>query len=393
MTTAGPPPPTIDPLVLAQALIRCPSVTPADAGALGTLEAAIRPLGFVCERMRFEEDGTAPVENLWAHLGDAAPNFCFAGHTDVVPTGDRALWSVDPFGAEIRDGRLWGRGASDMKAAIACFVAAVARFSARRGGRVPGSVSLLITGDEEGPSINGTRKVLRALAARGEGIDACIVGEPTNPHELGEMMKIGRRGSLNAAITVHGVQGHSAYPHLADNPITRLVRLLSVIEKTPLDQGSAHFPASTIAITSVDVGNPATNVIPATARARLNVRFNDRHSGESVAHWLAERCAEAGGRIDLQTEVSGESFLCPPGPLPDVVAAAVGAVIGREPEASTTGGTSDARFIKDACPVCEFGMVGETAHKVDENVLVADLERLTRVYEAVLDGFFAGAVT
>lgn len=390
MTTARPSPAPIDPLELARALIRCPSVTPHDAGALAVLEDALQPMGFVCERMRFEEAGTPAVDNLYARLGRSGPNVCFAGHTDVVPPGDRALWSVDPFAGEVRDGRLWGRGASDMKAAIACFAAAVSRFLAAEKGAGFGSISLLITGDEEGPSVNGTRKMLRALAERGEAIDACIVGEPTNPHTLGEMMKIGRRGSLNAAITVYGVQGHSAYPHLADNPIPRLLRLLTAIDGTPLDHGTDHFQPSTVAITSVDVGNPATNVIPARAAARLNVRFNDRHSGESVRRWLAERCDEAGGRVDLHCEVSGESFLCPPGPLTATVAAAVRSVTGREPEASTTGGTSDARFIKDVCLVCEFGMVGESAHKVDENVPLADIDALARIYEAVLDGVFAG---
>lgn len=378
----------LDPLELTRSLIRCPSVTPEDAGALAVLEAALRPLGFVCERMRFEEDGTAPVENLWARLGATAPNFCFAGHTDVVPPGDAALWSVDPFAAEVRDGRILGRGACDMKAAIACFAAAVSRFLARRGAPA-GSISLLITGDEEGVSINGTKKVLARLAERDETIDACVVGEPTNPIALGEMIKIGRRGSLNARISVDGVQGHSAYPNLADNPISRLVRLLALLEARPLDKGTEHFPPSTLVITSVDVGNPAANVIPARATARLNIRFNDLHSGDDVRSWLAARCAEVGGRIDVACEISGESFLTPPGQLTRVVAAAVRRVTGLEPKLSTTGGTSDARFIKDICPVCEFGMVGETAHKADENIAVADIEALTLVYEDILGGFFA----
>ena len=380
----------LDPLELARALIRCPSITPEDAGALAVIDQALRPLGFVCERMRFEEDGTAPVDNLWARLGTGAPNFCFAGHTDVVPPGDAALWSIDPFAGEVRDERLWGRGASDMKAAIACFVAAVSRFVARDG-VPPGSISLLITGDEEGVSINGTRKVLAQLVERGEGIDACLVGEPTNPAELGEMMKIGRRGSMNAWITVNGVQGHSAYPHLADNPISRLIRLLSLLESTPLDHGTAHFPPSSLVVTTVDVGNLATNVIPARATARLNIRFNDQHSGDDVCRWLAARCAEIGDGITLRYEISGEPFLTEPGPLTALIAGAVQRITGREPELSTTGGTSDARFIKDVSPACEFGMVGLTAHKVDENVPVADVEALTQVYEEVLRGFFAGS--
>jgi succinyl-diaminopimelate desuccinylase len=380
-----------DPIELSRALIRCPSITPADAGALDVLQRALEPLGFGCERLRFEEDGTAPVDNLYARLGAPPPNFCFAGHTDVVPPGDAAAWTVDPFAADIRDGRLFGRGASDMKAAIACFVAAAARFLDGRSGDGGGSLSLLITGDEEGPSINGTRKVLHRLAARGETLDACLVGEPTHPSALGEMIKIGRRGSLNAVLTVEGVQGHSAYPDLADNPIPRLVRMLAAIDATPLDHGTPHFQPSTVAITSVDVDNPTTNVIPARAKARLNVRFNDLHCGESIGAWLAARCAEVGGRFDLRSECSGEAFLCPPGPLSRIVAAAVRRVTGREPELSTTGGTSDARFIKDFCPVCEFGMPGETAHKVDENVAVADIEALTCIYQAVLEGFFVRA--
>ena len=382
----------IDPLELSRALIRCPSVTPADAGALDVLQAALEPLGFVCRRVTFDEDGSAPVDNLYARLGDRRPNVCFAGHSDVVPPGDRAGWSVDPFAAEIRDGRLYGRGAADMKAAIACFAAAASRLAAAGNVRPQGSISLLITGDEEGPSINGTIKMLGWLKAQGEALDACLVGEPTSPRLLGEMIKIGRRGSLNAVLTVEGVQGHSAYPDLADNPIPRLVRLLAAIDATPLDQGTAHFQPSTVAITSIDVGNPATNVIPARATARLNVRFNDLHSGDQVHAWLAARCAEAGGpRFDLQSVCSGEPFLCPPGPLSEVVSEAVSRVVGRTPELSTTGGTSDARFIKDVCPVCEFGMVGETAHKADENVALADLETLTRIYGEVLAGFFRRA--
>jgi len=378
----------IDPLDLARTLIRCPSVTPADAGALDALQAALEPLGFVCRRQRFEAPGTAPVDNLYARVGSEGPNFAFAGHTDVVPPGDRAAWTRDPFAAEVSDGRLWGRGAADMKSAIACFVAASARFLAETDGARRGCISLLITGDEEGPSVNGTVKMLPWLAAKGERIDACIVGEPTNPHELGQMIKIGRRGSLNARLTVNGVQGHSAYPHLADNPIPRLVRMLARIDAVALDQGTAAFQPSSIAFTSVDVGNPANNVIPARAEARLNVRFNDRHSGASIARWLHERCAEVEDRFTLSTECTAEPFLCPKGALIDVVAGAVRAEIGRDPELSTSGGTSDARFIKDICPVCEFGLVGETAHKVDENVSVADIEALTRVYLAVLRGWF-----
>ncbi|MBK8173997.1 MAG: succinyl-diaminopimelate desuccinylase [Rhodospirillales bacterium] len=381
----------VDPLELSRALIRCASVTPADAGALGILQDALEPLGFSCERMRFEQDGTPTIDNLYARRGRSGPNFCFAGHTDVVPPGDLAAWSVDPFAAEVRDGRLYGRGAADMKAAIACFVAAVSRCVVGHDGTL-GSISLLITGDEEGPAVNGTRKMLEWLNARGERIDACLVGEPTNPDAIGDMIKIGRRGSLNAEITVVGVQGHSAYPERADNPIPHLVRMLAAIDATPLDHGTPHFQPSTITFTSVDVGNPATNVIPARARARLNVRFNDSHTGKSVAEWLERQCAAVSDRFQLAWECSGEAFLCAEGLLSHVVAEAVRKASGREPDLSTTGGTSDARFIKAVCPVCEFGMVGDTAHKVDENVAVADIEALTRIYEQTLLLFFAESI-
>ncbi|MHB1205181.1 MAG: succinyl-diaminopimelate desuccinylase [Rhodospirillaceae bacterium] len=379
-------------LDLAQRLIRCASVTPKDSGALDVLQKALEGLGFRCERMMFEEAGADPVDNLYARLGTAPPNFCFAGHTDVVPVGDG--WTVDPFGAEVIDGALYGRGASDMKGAIAAFVDAVSRFLA--DGEPAGAISLLITGDEEGDAVNGTRKVLAALKARGEKLDACVVGEPTNPTKLGEMIKIGRRGSLTAKLTVHGTQGHSAYPHLADNPIPRLLAMLTAITAEPLDRGSDHFQPSTLAITTVDVGNPATNVIPGLARAGFNIRFNDHHSGKSLSDWLRATFDKVAGRsnYDLTIKVSGESFITPPGPLSTIVAGAVKATLGVTPELSTTGGTSDARFIKDACPVCEFGMVGQTMHKADERCAVADLENLSAIYLRVLQNYFsAGAMT
>ena len=381
-----------DPLALTQALIRCPSVTPRDAGALDVLEAALAPLGFRCRRLPFSEPGSDAVDNLYARLGDAAPNFCFAGHTDVVPVGDEADWSVPPFAAEVRDGRLYGRGAADMKSAIGAFVAACARYLAAHG-RPAGSISLLITGDEEGPAINGTRKVLQWLAENGEQLDACLVGEPTNPAALGEMIKIGRRGSLTGSLTVRGVQGHTAYPHLADNPVHRMVAMLGALTAQPLDDGSAHFQASTLQVSTVDVGNSATNVIPATATASFNIRFNDHHSGASLERWLRQTLDEVGGDYDLAVRVSGESFLTPPGDLSDRVAGAVQDVLGRAPELSTTGGTSDARFIKDYCPTAEFGLVGQTMHKVDENVAVDDIENLARIYEGVLVRTFAAGAT
>lgn len=380
----------IDPVALTQALIRCPSVTPAEAGALDLLERTLTGLGFRCWRLPFQAPDTARVDNLYARWGEGqGPAFAFAGHTDVVPVGDEAGWTSDPFAATIRDGKLIGRGAADMKAAIACFAAAAERFLARRGRDFPGRIALLITGDEEGPSVNGTKPMLGWLREQGERLDACLVGEPTNPEALGDMVKIGRRGSMSGWLTVHGVQGHSAYPHLADNPVHRLVRMLDAITREPLDEGTGHFQPSTLQVTSVDVGNPATNVIPAAAKAIFNIRFNDSHSSASLERWLKERFAAVGGRYDLRLHVSGESFLTPPGALSEIMVRAVAEVTGREPELSTTGGTSDARFIKDYCPVAEFGMVGRTMHKVDEEVALADIARLAAIYERILDGFFA----
>ncbi|MQP64185.1 succinyl-diaminopimelate desuccinylase [Niveispirillum sp. SYP-B3756] len=380
---------SIDPVALTQALIRCPSVTPADAGALGVLEGVLTEMGFTCTRLRFEEPGTDPVDNLYARLGSASPNFCFAGHTDVVPTGDRAGWTVDPFGAEIIDGKLFGRGTSDMKGAIACFVAATKLFLDRNGAP-NGSISLLITGDEEGPSINGTRKVLDWMREQGEVMDACLVGEPTNPKALGDMMKIGRRGSVTATLTAYGAQGHVAYPHLADNPLPRLTEALTLLAGSPLDEGTAHFQPSTLALTTIDVGNPASNVIPAKGTAKFNIRFNDLHTPDSLEAHIRDVLEEVGGAWDLKMQTSGVAFLTPPGPLVATVAGAVQAVTGKQPELSTSGGTSDARFIKDHCPVVEFGLVGATMHKVDEHVAVADLIQLTSIYDRVLVDFFAG---
>ena len=378
------------PLELARALIRCPSVTPEDAGALDVLEAALRELGFTCHRVLGEAPQSAPVDNLYARLGAAAPNFCFAGHTDVVPVGDRDGWREDPFGAEVRDGKLFGRGASDMKGAIAAFVAAAARFLAAHNGGWNGSISLLITGDEEGPAINGTRKLLDWLDARGEAIDVCLVGEPTNPERLGDMIKIGRRGSLNARLSVFGTQGHAAYPHLADNPLPRLIAMLSRLSAARLDDGSAHFQPSNIEITSIDVGNEASNVIPAKAEAAFNIRFNDSHSSESLTTWLHEQFAAVGGEYALDIHVTGEAFLTPPGDLSALISSAVEAVTGRVPELSTTGGTSDARFIKDHCAVAEFGLIGRTMHQTDEHIEVAALDSLADIYENILERYFTG---
>ena len=378
----------LDPVALTQALIRCPSVTPGEAGVLDTLGAELERLGFRCRRMPFTEPGTPDVDNLWARFGDGRPHFCFAGHTDVVPVGKRDAWRFDPFAGDERDGWVWGRGASDMKCAIAAFTAAAARFLAARGPSFGGSISLLITGDEEGPSINGTKKMLAALAEAGEVPDACIVGEPTNPKALGDMIKIGRRGSLNAYLTVHGTQGHVAYPHLADNPIHRLVRMLSALTSEPLDDGTAHFEPSTLQVATVDVGNPATNVIPAEARATFNIRFNDAHTGESLVRRIRERLDLAGGRYDLDVKVSGESFIFEPGQLSGLVQDACEAAVGRRPELSTTGGTSDARFIQAYCPVVEFGGVGDTMHQINERQRADDIRSLADIYLRVLEGYF-----
>ncbi len=379
----------MDPIDLAQALIRCPSVTPADEGAMDVLQSALEELGFTCHRLPFATGNAPEVQNLYARIGDRAPNFCFAGHTDVVPVGDANEWSVDPFAAEIKGDRLYGRGASDMKTAIAGFAAAAARFLESRDNGFPGSISLLITGDEEGEAVNGTVKVLEWLREKGEVLDACLVGEPTNPETLGDMIKIGRRGSMTAFLTVHGASGHAAYPHLADNPVERLVKMLSAVLDKPLDDGTEHFQPSTAVVTTIDVGNPVANVIPARAEARINVRFNDLHTGAGVETLLRRRLDDIGGDYDLDARVSGEPFLFPPGPLSNLVAGAVEKATGKRPEFSTAGGTSDARFIKDHCPVCEYGMTNQTAHKADENALVSDIQLLSDIYQSVLDGFFA----
>jgi succinyl-diaminopimelate desuccinylase len=371
-----------DPVALTQALIRCPSVTPEDAGALAVVESALSRLGFRCRRLTFQADGTAPVANLYARLGGAPPNIGFAGHTDVVPPGDPATWRAAPFAAELIDGFVYGRGAVDMKGAIACFIAAAARLLGE--GRPPGSISCLITGDEEGPAVNGTQKLVGWLREQGETLDACLVGEPTNPEQLGEMIKIGRRGSLTGQLTVHGVQGHVAYPERADNPIPRLLRLLDALTRERLDSGSAEFQPSQLVITSVDVGNPASNVIPAAARATFNIRFNDCHTPATLETRLREQLRQVDDRHHLAISSSGDAFVASPGPLRELLAAAIRSETGRTPQVSTTGGTSDARFIKDVCPVVEFGLVGQTMHQIDERVAVADLEALTRIYRTFL---------
>ncbi len=379
----------VDALELAQALIRCPSVTPADEGALGVLQSSLEGLGFTCHRMIFSEEGTPDVDNLYARLGTDGPNFCYAGHTDVVPVGNEAGWTVDPFGGEVIDGTLYGRGATDMKGGIACFVSGMARFLKNRSGNFNGSISLLITGDEEGPSINGTRKVLDWMAERNEALDACIVGEPTNPNKLGEMVKIGRRGSISGWLTVHGMQGHTAYPHLADNPLPRMIEMLRAITSEELDEGTDHFQPSNLQLTTIDVGNTATNIIPGEVRAAFNVRFNDLHTSGSLMAWVKEKFDAIGGDYDVEFQITGEAFLTPPGKLSSLLSEAVEQATGLKPDLSTTGGTSDARFIKDFCPIAEFGLISQSMHKVDECVRLSDMEQLTNIYEIFLDGYFA----
>lgn len=381
---------TIDPLALAEALIRAPSVTPHDGGALPHLATELEKRGFRCELKEFSEPGTDPILNLYARIGTSGRNFCFAGHTDVVPPGPREAWTSDPFAPAVRDGMLYGRGASDMKAAVACFAAAASQFIAARGPNFGGSISLLITGDEEGDSINGTKKVLEWLAARGEKLDACLVGEPTNVAALGDMIKIGRRGSLNATVTARGTQGHTAYPHLADNAAHRLVAMLSAVLAEPLDKGTAHFQASTLEVSTIDIGNPANNVIPGQARATFNIRYNEQWSSASLEKYLRQKLDPlAKGKYDLTIKISGESFLVPPGEISNLLTKAIARVTNRTPELSTAGGTSDARFIHRYCPVAEFGMVGQTMHKVDECVPVHDVALLTEIYRFVLEGYFA----
>lgn len=373
----------IDAVTLAQDLIRQPSVTPDPGTALDVLQAVLDGLGFVCHRLTFSEDGTEDVPNLYARFGTASPNFCYAGHTDVVPPGPEDQWTHAPYAAVIEDGVLWGRGAADMKASIACFAAAAA--SAIQAGRVRGSLSFLITGDEEGVAVNGTKKVLDWLKAEGEHIDLCLVGEPTNPLALGDMIKIGRRGSMHGHLTVTGTQGHVAYPDRAHNPIPDLVALLAVLDAVPIDGGNAHFQPSNLEMTDVHVGNDVSNVIPGKAEARFNIRFNSDWTPESLQAELVKRLDSAGVGYTIDWWVSGESFLTPPGLLSDAVRDAVAKETGRTPELSTTGGTSDARFIKDMCPVVEFGLVGQTMHKVDERVDVADIQALTRIYSDIID--------
>lgn len=394
---------TTNPLEVLQALVRCPSVTPAEGGALSLLESLLAPLGFTVERMTARDDNTPDIENLYARAGTTGPHLMFAGHSDVVPVGDEAAWSLGAFSGEVKDGMMYGRGAVDMKGGIACFISAYARLL--EAGKVPsGSVSLLITGDEEGPAVNGTVKLLDWAAARGERWDACLVGEPTNPDVIGDMIKIGRRGSVSATVTVKGVQGHAAYPHLADNPVRAALAMATALMTPPFDEGSKDFQPSNLEVTSFDVGNPATNVIPASASFKFNIRFNDHWNADSVKAEILRRLAasaadpalrpgrDAIGYDVVWSERPSHVFLTRDNALIASLTRAVETVTGRVPKLSTTGGTSDARFIKDYCPVVEFGLVGQTMHMVDERVAISDLETLTEIYQTFIEQWFANAV-
>jgi succinyl-diaminopimelate desuccinylase len=384
-----------DPVALTQALIRCPSVTPEEAGAITLLQSLLEKAGFACHRLKFSEEGMPDVENLYARFGRGGPNLCFAGHTDVVPPGDERAWTHPPFAADIHDGVLFGRGAVDMKGAVACFIAAALRHLDRVGKSGKGSISLLITGDEEGPAINGTAKVLKWLAANGERLDAAIVGEPTSSRSVGDEIKIGRRGSLNVELLVSGKQGHAAYPQLAENPIPKLARLIDRLSSAPLDAGSAHFEPSSLEATVIAVPNTATNVIPSEARAKLNIRYNDLWTRARIEARVRELCEnaarEVSARFALNFEGTGDVFLSEPGPLLATMVEAVMAVTGITPKLTTGGGTSDARFIYAYCPVIELGLVSETIHQVDERTPVGDLERLTEIYSAFLARYFTAA--
>jgi succinyl-diaminopimelate desuccinylase len=381
-----------DPINLARDLLRCPSVTPTEGGALALIEATLRPAGFTVERPVFEQPGTAPVENLYARIGTGRPNLVFAGHTDVVPPGDETKWSHPPFAGEIVGGTLYGRGAVDMKGAVACAMAASLDYLAARGGTLDGSISFLITGDEESIAVNGTVKLLKWAAERGERFDHCILGEPSNAAAVGDTIKIGRRGSLNGVLTITGKQGHVAYPQLADNPVRGLVKLMGALMERSLDKGNEAFDPSNLEFTSIDIGNTTANLIPGEARARFNIRFNDSHTQESLRTLVERWAQEAAGnsvRWHIDWEPSNASpFLAQPGPFIELVAAAIKQVTGREPNRSTTGGTSDARFITHYCPVLEFGLVGQTMHQVDERTAVGDLTTLTAVYRAILERYF-----
>ena len=382
-----------DALTIARDLLRCPSVTPADAGALGVLESVLKAAGFETHRVTFSEPGAADIDNLYARIGAGKPHITFAGHTDVVPPGDDTKWTHGAFSGDVAGGFLYGRGAVDMKGGIACSVAAVLDYLKANGGKPKGSISFLFTGDEEDVAVNGTIKLLQWAADRGEKFDHCVLGEPSNVNELGDCIKIGRRGSLSGTLIVEGTQGHVAYPHRAVNPAPQIATLIAALSTEPLDKGTEHFQPSNLEFVSIDIGNPAWNVIPASARARFNMRYNDCHTQDSLRALIEQRVEKASGnaiRARIEWEPSNaDVFRTQPGKFTDLVVAAIEDVTKRKPELNTGGGTSDARFITNYCPVLEFGLVGQTMHQIDERVPVSDLEKLTKIYRGVLDRYFA----
>lgn len=382
-----------DPVSILRDLVRCPSITPADAGALGVIERLLKDAGFTVERITFSEPGTPDIDNLYARIGTEAPHLMFAGHTDVVPPGDEAAWTLGPFSGDVKDGVIYGRGTVDMKGGIACSLAAVLDYLGANGGKPKGSISFLITGDEEDVAINGTIKLLKWAKAKGETFDHCILGEPSNVEELGDCIKVGRRGSLSGTLTVDGTQGHVAYPHRAANPLPDIATLVATLDGEPLDNGNAHFQPSNLEFVSIDVGNKAWNVIPAQARARFNIRYNDHHTEASLKELVEARATKAAGnriRQHIEWEPSNANvFITKPGPFTEIMVAAIHEVTGRKPDLNTGGGTSDARFISHYCPVLEFGLVGQTMHQIDERVPLNDLERLTKIYRGALDRYFS----
>ena len=382
--------PKIDELQLAKELIRFPSITPTDAGVMGYLEKKLKSLGFKTKILTFTEKNTKPVKNLYARLGNKSPNLCFAGHLDVVPPGNTKDWTINPFKPAIKKGHLIGRGANDMKSSIAAFVSAISKYVSQN--KFNGSISLLITGDEEGIAVNGTKKVVDYLKRKKEKIDFCIVGEPTNPNKLGEMIKIGRRGSMNGKLTIHGVQGHVAYPHRAKNPVTSIIKILNEFKSIKFDTGTKDFQPSNLEITKMDINNHAENVIPAIASATFNIRFNNKHTSNSIKNKLNKVIKKISSKdkvkFEINYRVSGEAFLSKPNSTTFMIRDVVKQITKINTKLSTTGGTSDARFIRKITPCLEFGLVGKTMHKVDEAVSIIDLKKLTKIYETILKNYF-----
>ncbi len=378
----------IDPVELSQSLIRCKSVTPDQGGALDLIQSILEGNGFNCIRLPFKDENFPEVDNLFATWGEKAPNLCFAGHIDVVPPGERNQWDEDPFSGKIKDNFLYGRGAADMKSAVASFISASIKYITDNKKDFNGTISFLLTSDEEGPAINGTKKVLQWLKKNNIRIDDCIIGEPTNPNKLGEMIKIGRRGSLTGHLTIFGKEGHVAYPEIADNPISQLLNTLKILNEKKLDIGNKFFQPSNLEITTVDVNNKVTNLIPKSASASFNIRFNDQHTSETLIKWIKEVCSQNSKNHELDIVVSGESFFCQPGKLSGIITEAIDDELGMKPILSTNGGTSDGRFIKDFSNVAEFGLIGKTMHKFNESIGIEDIKSLTKIYYNVIKKYF-----